>query len=113
MTGPVKVLGGDTILNNSKQSNILEVLECHQGPCECICMDYEGKHFATGGSDALIVIWSIHEMMPIKTITKCDRKIRNISYSYDSQYLAVTSDDYDVNIFKADPEDNGLLNYYM
>ncbi len=79
MTGPVNVL--DSNVNKAKQ---LEKLKCHQGPCECICMDNEGKYFVTGGADALIVIWDMYEMIPIKTITKVDRKIRNLSYSFDS-----------------------------
>ena len=69
-------------------------------------MDNDGRHFATGGADALIVIWDMYEMIPIKTITTVERKIKNISYSHDSQFIAVTSKDKAVNIFKADPQDN-------
>lgn len=69
-------------------------------------MDNEGKYFATGGADGLIVIWDMYEMIPLKTITQVERKIKNISYSHDSQYLAITSEDYEVGIFKAEPIDH-------
>ena len=107
MSGPIKVL------DHTLSLDILESLECHQGPCECICMDPSGRYFATGGADALIVIWDLHEMIPVKTITNVERKIKNISYSHDSQYIAVTSKAHAVNIFKAEPTDNQLMDFLM
>jgi len=55
----------------------------------------------------------MYEMIPIKTITKVERKVRNLSYSHDGQYLAVTSENKSVQIFSAEPVDHSLMDYLM
>lgn len=45
-------------------------------------------------------------MIPIKTITEVERKIKNLSYSHDSRYLAITSESKEVGIYSSDPTDN-------
>lgn len=73
----------------------------------------QNKYFATGGSDALVVIWDMYEMIPVKTLTKVERKVRNLSYSHDGAFLAVTSENYSVQIFRADPVDHQLKDFIM
>eukprot|EP01017_Pseudomicrothorax_dubius_P021452 TRINITY_DN23115_c0_g1_i2.p1 TRINITY_DN23115_c0_g1~~TRINITY_DN23115_c0_g1_i2.p1 ORF type:complete len:320 (+),score=66.52 TRINITY_DN23115_c0_g1_i2:31-990(+) len=93
-TGPIQVFDG--MLNNTKE---LEVLECHRGKCMCIAVDPSGKYFATGASDALVALWDVYELITLRTFTKCEGIIFQLSFTFDGQYLATASEDHEVAIY--------------
>ena len=106
-SGPVNVLDGKLL-----SVQILEKLECHQGPCDCIAIDPTGRNFATGGADALIAIWDVEEMMPLKTLTHLEGRLKGLDYSFDGKYLATASEDKYIGIFSTSIKENNFLDYF-
>lgn len=80
----------------------LEVLECHRGSCYCIAIDPLEKHFATGAADAIVAIWDLEEMICVRTYTKLEGQIRQLSFSFDGKYIATASEDELVDILAVD-----------
>jgi THO complex subunit 3 len=54
------------------------------------------RYFATGGSDSLIAIWDMQELMVKKIISNNDYKVITIDNSFDGQYIAGVFED-DIN----------------
>ncbi|KAG8926659.1 hypothetical protein FRC02_008761 [Tulasnella sp. 418] len=69
----------------------VENIDLHVGACTAVDLDPKGRFMATGGSDAIINIYDIVEMMPTRTLSVVDVPIRGLSYSFDGEYLAVAS----------------------
>ena len=80
----------------------LEILECHRGSCYCIAIDPLEKHFATGAADAIVAIWDLEEMICVRTYTKLEGQIRQLSFSFDGKYIATASEDELVDILAVD-----------
>lgn len=72
------------------------MLEFHNSPCVTISVDNNNKYFYTGGSDSLIGVWDMEELMVVKTISKNDHKIITLGTSHDSQFVAGIFED-DIN----------------
>lgn len=61
-----------------------------------------GQYMATGGNDALVALWDIQSMTCTSTITRRNKSIRGISFSYDSKLLACCSEEDGIDISHAD-----------
>eukprot|EP00729_Bicosta_minor_P006611 gene6611-9681_t len=65
----------------------------HTANCISINFDPKGKYFATGSADTLINLWSATELMCVRTFGQSEWPCRNLSFSFDGQLLAYSSDD--------------------
>jgi len=71
----------------------LRTLQAHTANCYCIEFDPKGEHFAVGGADAVVSIWSVAELVCLRTCTRLEWPVRTLSFSHDSAYLASGSED--------------------
>jgi THO complex subunit 3 len=63
-----------------------------------INFDPKGKYFATGSADTLTSLWSATELICFRTLGRSEYPIRNLSFSFDGQLIAVASEDEYLNI---------------
>ena len=95
LTGPITVLDGKTF----SYPDPLQVLDFHRGRCYCISVSRDGKYFATGAADALIALWDVEELVSVKTFSKTDCQIRQLSFSHDSLCIAAAAEDFSLDIY--------------
>jgi len=69
------------------------IFPAHTGPIYSMAFSPNGKHLATGGADAIVGLWDIVHMVCTKTIDRCQKFIRSVSYSYDSTFIASSYED--------------------
>ncbi len=99
--------GGILLLNGKKLSNTqLAKLECHTGSSYAIAVDPTGKFLATGAADALVCIWDIIEMAPLRTCTSLEWQLRQVSFSFDGNLLATASEDHKICLFNTHTSQN-------
>eukprot|EP01015_Nassula_variabilis_P029511 TRINITY_DN6335_c0_g1_i18.p1 TRINITY_DN6335_c0_g1~~TRINITY_DN6335_c0_g1_i18.p1 ORF type:complete len:170 (+),score=24.07 TRINITY_DN6335_c0_g1_i18:64-573(+) len=103
-SGPIYVLDGEI-----KSKAPLQILECHRGSSHCIAIDPQGKYFATGATDAIVALWDVQEMYVTKTFSGNKSPLRQLSFSYDGRYLAMTSEESKVSIVDINEE----MDYYQ
>lgn len=77
---------------------VQHVLKAHPGTCICIDFDNSGKYFATGSADALVSLWDVDELAPIRVFSRLDWPVRTVSFSHDSKLLASASEDHFIDI---------------
>lgn len=93
-------------MNGTKLHNApLVHLEAHTAASYCIAIDPLDRYFATGGADALICLWDVHEMACIRTFSSLEYKVGQISFSYDGLLLATASKDEKVALFNVQTSD--------
>ena len=63
----------------------------HTASCYCIDFDRSGKYLAVGGADALVSLWSLPEMVCVRTFSRLEFMIRTVSFSHDSAFIASAS----------------------
>lgn len=78
-------------------TNVL-TLDGHQSTCLCLSADPTGKLLASAAEDNLIALWETDSFVQINTIG-IPNQIRQFSFNYDAQYLAVASDADEILIF--------------
>ncbi|CAJ0570305.1 unnamed protein product, partial [Mesorhabditis spiculigera] len=66
--------------------------------CNALAMTRDGSRLACGGSDSLISLWTVDDMMCERTIGRYDWPIRAISFSHDGRLLAGASEDHHIDI---------------
>jgi WD40 repeat protein len=74
----------------------------HTGPIYQFCFSPDGSRLATGGSDAIVGLWDVEEMVCTHTITRRTKFIRSVSFSPDSQYVASSTEEDGIDIASAD-----------
>lgn len=90
-SGSVSVFNGVTL-----HSNPLAVLEYHNTICSSIAIDNNNQYFVTGGTDSLIGVWDMQELMIKKTISNNDFKVLALNTSFDGEFIAGIFED-DIN----------------
>lgn len=105
--GPILCLDGTSL---SYPSDI-DSLDFHRGKCYCITLDPTGNYFATGAADAYIALWDVNELVPVKSFSKENCQIRQISFSHDGKFIAAAAEDKKLEIFYVDgnPEDSWTI----
>ena len=73
----------------------------HTGPIVDFCFSPDGKRLATGGSDAIVGLWNVNDMVCTRTITRRTKYIRSVAFSHDSKLLASTSEEDGVDLAHA------------
>jgi THO complex subunit 3 len=83
---------------NPLTMEVLASLESHTDSVNCIAFSPAGNFFATGGSDAVVLLWQTEELAPVGAYTHLEWPLRQLSFSFDGQFLATASEDYFVDI---------------
>eukprot|EP00009_Paramoeba_aestuarina_P004754 CAMPEP_0201507838 /NCGR_PEP_ID=MMETSP0161_2-20130828/1378_1 /ASSEMBLY_ACC=CAM_ASM_000251 /TAXON_ID=180227 /ORGANISM="Neoparamoeba aestuarina, Strain SoJaBio B1-5/56/2" /LENGTH=311 /DNA_ID=CAMNT_0047902311 /DNA_START=124 /DNA_END=1059 /DNA_ORIENTATION=- len=65
----------------------------HSANMYCICFDLQGKHFVTGGADAMVGVWDCETLMCLRTLGRLDFPIRTLSISHDGRFVTYGSED--------------------
>ena len=78
------------------------VYPAHTGPIYSFCFSPNGQKLATGGGDALVGLWDVDTMVCSSTINRCDRFVRSVSFSYDSQIVATSTEEASVDLANAE-----------
>ncbi|GFN90554.1 tho complex subunit 3-like [Plakobranchus ocellatus] len=76
----------------------VHVLNAHPANCICIKFDSTGQHFAVGSADALVSLWSLPELVCMRTFSRLEWPVRALSFSYDGKMLASASEDLVIDI---------------
>jgi len=90
--GTVEVFRYPDLLRPGKLESAA-TLQAHTANCYCIEFDSTGQYFAVGGADALVSLWSLPEMVCIRTFGRLEWPVRTLSFSHDGQLLASASED--------------------
>lgn len=78
---------------NSQEAPAAHTLHAHTANCYCIEFDPRSEHFAVGGADAMVSVWSVRELACVRTCTRLEWPVRTLSFSHDCAYLASGSED--------------------
>lgn len=84
-------------------------IDAHNSPnnsVNCININKSNENFVTGGSDGLIFLWDLEEMISYKVIKKGVSPIKNAVYSNDSKYIAAIYEGPNLDIFDCNTGDN-------
>merc|ERR1740139_1156555 len=73
-------------------------LHAHTANCYCIEFSPSGEYFAVGGADALVSLWSLQELVCMRTFGRLEWPVRTVSFSHDSAFIASGSEDPQVDI---------------
>lgn len=57
---------------------------------------------ATGGSDALILLWSLPELINVASLMSVDSEIRSMSFSFDERWISVVAAEEYLHIFSVE-----------
>ncbi|WMV40046.1 hypothetical protein MTR67_033431 [Solanum verrucosum] len=76
----------------------VNTLNAHTAGCYCIAIDPLGRYFAVGSADSLVSLWSIKEMLCLRTFTKLEWPVRTISFNHTGDYIASASEDLFIDI---------------
>ena len=76
----------------------VHTLHAHTANCYCIEFDPRGEHFAVGGADAMVSVWSVRELACVRTCARLEWPVRTLSFSHDCAYLASGSEDPHIDI---------------
>ncbi|PNH12867.1 THO complex subunit 3 [Tetrabaena socialis] len=68
-------------------------LSSHASHTTCLAYSKNYKFLASGGSDALISLWDMEELICLRTYSRPDQSVRTLSFSHDAAWLAYCSED--------------------
>ena len=74
------------------------VYPAHTGPIYSFCFSPNGRKLATGGGDALVGLWDVDTMVCSSTITRYNRFVRSVSFSYDSKIIATSTEENSIDL---------------
>jgi len=84
--------------DESMQVDSVYNVQAHTGTIYSIDFDPTGKYFAAGSADSTVSVWSIPEMICLKTMSKLEQAVSNIGFSYDGKLLAVAYEGNEIDI---------------
>jgi THO complex subunit 3 len=67
----------------------------HAHPSNIYCIEFSkcGRYFAVGSADAIVSLFSLPEMICVRTFTRLEYPVRTVSFSYDSSMIASCSEE--------------------
>lgn len=78
-------------------TNVIEVSA--NSALNAIKIDESNNTFATGGEDALILLWDLEELMCYRKIKKSDMPVRKLAFSHDAKLISATYEAPNLDIF--------------
>jgi hypothetical protein len=75
------------------QADNLALLAMHEGhiaPAASLAVSHDEAIAATGGNDAIVTLWDIASMAPVKTLYAVDAPVTRVSISADCRFVAMT-----------------------
>lgn len=63
----------------------------HVGGVTALALDPRGRYLASGGVDSIVNLFDLEDWISAKTITSAEHSINSLSFSYDGEYLAVST----------------------
>ena len=85
----------------TSEMKTITTLVGHTGPIYCLKFSPCKRFLATGGFDALVGLWDTSEMVCTATISRMTKFIRSVSFSHDSNLLAVSNEERWIDIANA------------
>jgi len=76
----------------------VKVAKGHSANMYCIAFDLQGRHFATGGADAMVGIWDCENLICLRTVGRLDFPIRTLSISHDGRFVSYGSEDLFIDV---------------
>jgi len=95
--GTVEVFSYEQMLKPGPAESA-RTLHAHTANCYCIEFSPSGEYFAVGGADALVSLWSLQELVCMRTFGRLEWPVRTVSFSHDSAFIASGSEDPQVDI---------------
>jgi len=87
----------------SPSLELVQTLVRHDGYVECVTVSPSGSHFASGGTDGKVIIWSEPgeggEWARVQVLEEHTDRIRAVCFSPDGKQLATGSWDYLINLY--------------
>jgi len=87
----------------SPSLELVQTLDGHNGDVECVTVSPSGSHFASGGTDGKVIIWSEPgeggEWARVQVLEEHTDRIRAVCFSPDGKQLATGSWDYLINLY--------------
>lgn len=94
---------GNVRIWNVENGNLIHTLEGHIYPVRYVAFSPDGTMIASGASDNTARVWQVSNGMNI-SVYKIKTDVRDIAWSPDSKYLAVTSNN--INVYNVPSRDN-------
>ena len=85
---------------NTASYNLQQTLNAHTSNCYCLDFDSTGRFFATGGADAVILVWDCKSFIPVQSFTSLTSAPRTLAFSYDGNCVAAGSEDKVLEIWR-------------
>lgn len=76
----------------------LHSFPAHSMNCYCIDFDATGAYFVIGGADALVSVWSLDELVCMRTLDRLQYPVRTVCFNHDSQLIASAAEDNFIDI---------------
>jgi len=113
LDGSLLACGSDGVLKVLSPSlELVQTLEGHNGTVWCVTVSPSGSHFASGGNDRKVMIWSEPgeggEWAGVQVLEDHTNWIRAVCFSPDGKQLATGSDDQSINLYSFN-EGNAIL----
>mmetsp|Transcript_2345 Transcript_2345/g.3289 ORF Transcript_2345/g.3289 Transcript_2345/m.3289 type:complete len:336 (-) Transcript_2345:237-1244(-) len=70
----------------------------HSANCYSLDFDPTGRYFAVGAADSLVSIWSLEDLVCVRTTPRLEWPVRTVSFSYDGRLLAAAAEDHFIDI---------------
>lgn len=86
-------------------SNPMAAIDVSNNSLSAVKIDNYNNIFATGGEDALILLWNLEEMMCYKQIKKSDVPIRKLAFNHDSKLISAIYEGPNLDIFDLNTEE--------
>nr|WJH19520.1 THO complex subunit 3 [Euglena gracilis] len=71
----------------------IKAIQAHPSNIYCIEFDKSNRYFAVGSADAIVSLFTLPEMICVRTFTKLEYAVRTISFSHDSSMLTSASEE--------------------
>lgn len=78
--------------------DLLHTLDAHTSSCTSLAVSPTGTYLAVGGADALTTLWSLQDLLCVRTFAATTGAIKSVSFSFDGAYLVAGSDDGGVGV---------------
>jgi THO complex subunit 3 len=90
--------GGGEIPVEQGGRGVVRSIQAHSGNCYSVAMDPAKRHMAVGSKDSLVSLWSLDELVCVRTIGQHATAIRSLSFSPDGARIASASYDQVIDV---------------